>query len=127
MSGQVLLCRQETTGGAHKPRRRLWAPENALAEQGLDTWVMASLPSSVYIINNPRCPSSTGLKLILDIGQEDYVPFLASTAGARLMLHEQRTYPFIREEGIYAMAGTETSIGVLVVKTGPLEQLEGEV
>ncbi|CAH6793049.1 amiloride-sensitive sodium channel subunit beta [Phodopus roborovskii] len=57
-----------------------------------------------------------GLKLILDIGQEDYVPFLASTAGARLMLHEQRTYPFIREEGIYAMAGTETSIGVLVDK-----------
>lgn len=57
-----------------------------------------------------------GLKLTLDIGQEDYVPFLASTAGARLMLHEQRTYPFIREEGIYAMAGTETSIGVLVDK-----------
>ncbi|XP_048188995.1 amiloride-sensitive sodium channel subunit beta [Perognathus longimembris pacificus] len=57
-----------------------------------------------------------GLKLILDIGQEDYVPFLASTAGARLMLHEQRAFPFIREEGIYAMSGTETSIGVLVDK-----------
>lgn len=78
------------------------------------------LPSicGVYKLNSLRCPSSTGLKLILDIGQEDYVPFLASTAGARLMLHEQRTYPFIREEGIYAMAGTETSIGVLVVKMG---------
>ncbi|XP_026637313.1 amiloride-sensitive sodium channel subunit beta [Microtus ochrogaster] len=57
-----------------------------------------------------------GLKLILDIGPEDYVPFLASTAGARLMLHEQRTYPFIKEEGIYALTGTETSIGVLVDK-----------
>ncbi|XP_012635656.2 epithelial sodium channel subunit beta [Microcebus murinus] len=57
-----------------------------------------------------------GLKLILDIGQEDYVPFLASTAGVRLLLHEQRSYPFIREEGIYAMSGTETSIGVLVDK-----------
>ncbi|XP_062956842.1 amiloride-sensitive sodium channel subunit beta [Cynocephalus volans] len=57
-----------------------------------------------------------GLKLILDIGQEDYVPFLTSTAGARLMLHEQRSYPFIRDEGIYAMSGTETSIGVLVDK-----------
>uniref|UniRef100_A0A8C0QAH0 Epithelial sodium channel subunit beta n=2 Tax=Canis lupus familiaris TaxID=9615 RepID=A0A8C0QAH0_CANLF len=55
-----------------------------------------------------------GLKLILDIGQEDYVPFLTSTAGARLMLHEQRSYPFIKDEGIYAMSGTETSIGVLV-------------
>ncbi|KAM6166086.1 epithelial sodium channel subunit beta isoform 2-T2 [Erethizon dorsatum] len=55
-----------------------------------------------------------GLKLILDIDQEDYIPFLTSTAGARLALHEQRTYPFIKEEGIYAMSGTETSIGVLV-------------
>ncbi|KAM6156348.1 epithelial sodium channel subunit beta [Rhynchocyon petersi] len=57
-----------------------------------------------------------GLKLILDIGQEDYVPFLTSTAGARLMLHEQKSYPFIKDEGIYAMGGTETSIGVLVDK-----------
>ncbi|XP_034843953.1 amiloride-sensitive sodium channel subunit beta [Mirounga leonina] len=57
-----------------------------------------------------------GLKLILDIGQEDYVPFLTSTAGARLLLHGQRSYPFIKDEGIYAMSGTETSIGVLVDK-----------
>ncbi|KAM9211063.1 epithelial sodium channel subunit beta [Dugong dugon] len=57
-----------------------------------------------------------GLKLILDIGQEDYVPFLTSTAGARLMLHEQKSYPFVKDEGIYAMAGMETSIGVLVDK-----------
>uniref|UniRef100_A0A3Q2H2B5 Epithelial sodium channel subunit beta n=1 Tax=Equus caballus TaxID=9796 RepID=A0A3Q2H2B5_HORSE len=66
-----------------------------------------ALPSS-----NPG--AEFGLKLILDIGQEDYVPFLTSTAGARLLLHEQRSYPFIKEEGIYAMSGTETSIGVLV-------------
>ncbi|TKC46564.1 hypothetical protein EI555_001853 [Monodon monoceros] len=57
-----------------------------------------------------------GLKLILDVGQEDYVPFLTSTAGARLMLHEQMSYPFIKEEGIFAMSGMETSIGVLVDK-----------
>lgn len=62
----------------------------------------------------PRGPPA-GLKLILDLGQEDYVPFLTSTAGARLLLHEQRSYPFVKDEGIYAMSGTETSIGVLVV------------
>ncbi|XP_055994883.1 amiloride-sensitive sodium channel subunit beta isoform X2 [Sorex fumeus] len=55
-----------------------------------------------------------GLKLLLDIGQEDYVPFLTPTAGARLLLHEQRSFPFIKDEGVYAMAGAETSIGVLV-------------
>lgn len=47
------------------------------------------------------------------------MPFLTSTAGARLMLHEQRSYPFIKDEGIYAMSGTETSIGVLVVRPQP--------
>lgn len=47
------------------------------------------------------------------------MPFLTSTAGARLLLHEQRSYPFIKEEGIYAMSGTETSIGVLVVWPQP--------
>uniref|UniRef100_A0A8D1CGI9 Epithelial sodium channel subunit beta n=1 Tax=Sus scrofa TaxID=9823 RepID=A0A8D1CGI9_PIG len=57
-----------------------------------------------------------GLKLILDMGQKDYVPFLTSTGGVRLMLHEQRSFPFIKDEGIYAMSGTETSIGVLVDK-----------
>lgn len=66
-----------------------------------------------------RRPRPTGLKLILDIGQEDYVPFLTSTAGARLLLHEQRSYPFVKDEGIYAMSGTETSIGVLVVRPQP--------
>lgn len=74
---------------------------------------------------SPRPPCPTGLKLILDIGQEDYVPFLTSTAGARLLLHEQRSYPFVKDEGIYAMSGTETSIGVLVVRPQPLGSLRG--
>ncbi|KAL7979010.1 hypothetical protein Chor_015034 [Crotalus horridus] len=55
-----------------------------------------------------------GLKLILDISQKDYIPFLTATAGVRLMLHEQRSFPFLKDQGIYAMSGTETSIGVLV-------------
>lgn len=75
------------------------------------------LPSALVSSLWPHLP--TGLKLILDIGQDDYVPFLTSTAGARLMLHEQRSYPFIKDEGIYAMSGTETSIGVLVVWPQP--------
>lgn len=47
------------------------------------------------------------------------MPFLTSTAGARLLLHEQRSYPFVKDEGVYAMSGTETSIGVLVVRPRP--------
>lgn len=53
------------------------------------------------------------------------MPFLTSTAGARLLLHEQRSYPFVKDEGIYAMSGTETSIGVLVVRPRPGAAWEG--
>uniref|UniRef100_UPI00398F19C6 amiloride-sensitive sodium channel subunit gamma-like n=1 Tax=Pristiophorus japonicus TaxID=55135 RepID=UPI00398F19C6 len=55
-----------------------------------------------------------GLKVVLDISQEDYNPFLSIAAGARLMLHQQNTYPFLQDLGLYARAGTETSIGIFV-------------
>ncbi|KAJ7305791.1 hypothetical protein JRQ81_010157 [Phrynocephalus forsythii] len=69
-------------------------------------WGMYKNP---LISSNPG--AEFGLKLILDIGQDDYVPYLSTTAGARLMLHQQRSFPFLQDQGIYAMAGTETSIG----------------
>ncbi|KAG8429660.1 hypothetical protein GDO86_019570, partial [Hymenochirus boettgeri] len=55
-----------------------------------------------------------GLKLVLDIEQDEYIPFLQTTAAARLILHQQRSFPFVKDLGIYAMPGTETSIAVLV-------------
>ncbi|XP_048350268.1 amiloride-sensitive sodium channel subunit beta [Sphaerodactylus townsendi] len=64
------------------------------------------------ISSNPG--AEFGLKLILDINQTDYLPFLTTTAGARLMLHDRKSFPFLKDEGIFAMAGTETSIGVMV-------------
>ncbi|XP_060642415.2 amiloride-sensitive sodium channel subunit beta isoform X1 [Anolis sagrei] len=64
------------------------------------------------ISSNPG--AEFGLKLILDVSQADYIPFLTTTAGARLMLHEQESFPFLNDQGIYAMAGTETSIGIMV-------------
>ncbi|NXT67707.1 SCNNB protein, partial [Chaetops frenatus] len=65
-------------------------------------------------LNSSNPGAEFGLKLILDISQQDYIPYLSSAAGARLMLHQQRSFPFLKDQGIYAMAGTETSIGVLV-------------
>ncbi|KAL1769433.1 amiloride-sensitive sodium channel subunit beta, partial [Sigmodon hispidus] len=105
----ILACLFGTEPCSHRNFTRIFYPDYGNCY--VFNWGMTekALPSA-----NPG--AEFGLKLILDIDQEDYVPFLASTAGARLMLHEQRTYPFIREEGIYAMAGTETSIGVLVDK-----------
>ncbi|XP_054850715.1 amiloride-sensitive sodium channel subunit beta isoform X2 [Eublepharis macularius] len=79
-------------------------------------WGMEEKP---LISSNPG--AEFGLKLILDINQTDYLPFLTSTAGARLMLHEQKSFPFLKDEGIFAMAGTETSIGVMVDELKRLE------
>ncbi|KAM4698489.1 epithelial sodium channel subunit beta [Rhinophrynus dorsalis] len=62
-----------------------------------------------------------GLKLVLDIEQHEYIPFLQTTAGARLILHQQRSFPFLKDLGIYAMPGTETSISVLVDQLQRLE------
>ncbi|KAE8579302.1 hypothetical protein XENTR_v10023986 [Xenopus tropicalis] len=55
-----------------------------------------------------------GLKLVLDIEQGEYLPYVQTTAAARLILHQQRSFPFVKDLGIYAMPGTETSIAVLV-------------
>ncbi|EMP36933.1 Amiloride-sensitive sodium channel subunit beta [Chelonia mydas] len=70
------------------------------------------MDEEALISSNPR--AKFGLQLILDIGQQDYIPYLTSTAGARLMLHKQKSFPFPKDQGIYAMSGTETSISVLV-------------
>lgn len=72
-------------------------------------------PSLTFQYNSCVLSGVPGLKLILDISQQDYIPYLSSAAGARLMLHQQKSFPFLKDQGIYAMAGTETSIGVLVV------------
>ncbi|XP_073492794.1 epithelial sodium channel subunit beta [Aquarana catesbeiana] len=62
-----------------------------------------------------------GLKMVLDIDQKEYIPFLQSTAAARIILHQQRSFPFLKDLGIYAMPGTETSIAVLEDQTQHLE------
>ncbi|XP_077173192.1 epithelial sodium channel subunit beta [Paroedura picta] len=79
-------------------------------------WGMTEKP---LLSSNPG--AEFGLKLILDINQTDFLPFLTSTAGARLMLHDQKSFPFLKDEGILAMAGTETSIGVMVDELQRLE------
>ncbi|XP_051877680.1 amiloride-sensitive sodium channel subunit beta-like isoform X2 [Pristis pectinata] len=66
----------------------------------------------ILMSSNPG--AEFGLKLVLDISQDDYNPFLSFAAGARLMLHQPNTYPFLQDLGLYARAGAETSIGIFV-------------
>ncbi|KAM9305012.1 epithelial sodium channel subunit beta [Gastrophryne carolinensis] len=62
-----------------------------------------------------------GLKMVLNIDQSEYIPFLQTTAAARVLLHQQRGFPFVKDLGIYAMPGTETSIAVVVDQKQHLE------
>ncbi|XP_069761119.1 amiloride-sensitive sodium channel subunit beta-like [Narcine bancroftii] len=66
----------------------------------------------ILMSSNPG--TEFGLKLVLDIAQEDYNPFLAFAAGAKLILHQPNTDPFPQDVGLYTRAGTETSIGIFV-------------
>ncbi|MBN3294544.1 SCNNB protein, partial [Polypterus senegalus] len=62
-----------------------------------------------------------GLNVVLDINQKEYIPFLSTTAGARLLVHEQKSFPFLKDLGIFVLPGTETSIGISVDKIEHME------
>nr|XP_033818589.1 amiloride-sensitive sodium channel subunit beta [Geotrypetes seraphini] len=66
----------------------------------------------VLVSTNPGV--EFGLKLVLDINQGEYIPYLQSTASSVIMLHEQRSYPYLKDLGFFAQTGAETSIGILL-------------
>ncbi|XP_061456185.1 amiloride-sensitive sodium channel subunit beta [Rhineura floridana] len=103
----ILACLYGAEPCNHKNFTHLYHPDHGNCY--IFNWGMDKNP---LISSNPG--AEFGLKLILDISQDDYIPYLTLTAGARLMLHEQKSFPFLKDQGIYAMSGTETSIGVLV-------------
>ena len=56
-----------------------------------------------------------GLKVIINIGQEDYTDTLGESAGARVVVHPQYHMPFPEDEGFLAKPGQLTSIGLTKV------------
>ena len=54
----------------------------------------------------------SGLKLILNIDQEEYVPEVGESAGVRVVVHPQSRMPFPQDEGIVVGPGVLTSIGI---------------
>ncbi|XP_048252291.1 amiloride-sensitive sodium channel subunit gamma-like [Haliotis rufescens] len=53
-----------------------------------------------------------GLKLILNVNQKEYLPFITSSAGVRLQIHEFGSQPHMLELGQSLSTGFETQIGV---------------
>ena len=60
---------------------------------------------------------SSGLSLIVNIDQDEYVGDLGDAAGIRVVTHPQRTIPFPEEEGISVGPGLLTNVGIRMVCT----------
>ena len=60
-----------------------------------------------------------GLKLNLFIDSDQYIPQLSHASGARIVIHDQDELAFPDEEGINALPGISTSVGVRKVKDNP--------
>lgn len=58
----------------------------------------------------PLCPS--GLQVVLYIDEADYNPFLVTSTGAKIIVHDQDEYPFIEDIGTEIETAAATSIGM---------------
>jgi hypothetical protein len=68
---------------------------------------------NVLMLSNVTC--DTGLELLLNIAQDDYVPDVGVVAGVRVSIHEQNEMPFPDELGFTAMPGYATVASVTQV------------
>lgn len=53
-----------------------------------------------------------GLRLVINIDQDSYVPDIGDSAGIRVVIHPQRRMPFPEDEGLTVSPGHHTSIAV---------------
>ncbi|XP_006003111.1 amiloride-sensitive sodium channel subunit gamma [Latimeria chalumnae] len=61
--------------------------------------------------------SEFGLNVILYIDHKDYNPFLVTSTGAKVVIHDQNEHPFIEDMGLEVETATETSIGLQLTES----------
>ena len=61
--------------------------------------------------------SFSGLTLILNAEQDEYIPFVTDSAGFIVTVHIPDETPYEREEGIRVSAGFSTEIAVVMVRS----------
>ncbi|KAM3827185.1 epithelial sodium channel subunit gamma [Vipera latastei] len=66
--------------------------------------------------------SENGLQVILYIEEADYNPFLVTSTGAKIVIHDQDEYPFIEDIGTEIETATATSIGMHFTTSHRLSQ-----
>ena len=65
----------------------------------------------------------SGLKLILNIEQDEYTDSISDAAGARVLIHPHHDYPFPENDGLVVAPGELTSFGIRQVTPPPLQDL----
>ncbi len=58
----------------------------------------------------------TGLKVIFNVQQDEYIPELTEKAGVRVLVHDQERTAFLEEDGIDIPVGFSTAIGIRMVR-----------
>ncbi|XP_067912156.1 amiloride-sensitive sodium channel subunit gamma-like [Heterodontus francisci] len=56
--------------------------------------------------------SENGLKLTLHLDENEYNPYLVTSMGAKIVIHDQNEQPFVEDVGIEIQTATETAMGL---------------
>ncbi len=62
-----------------------------------------------------------GLKLIVNVDQQEYLPNITTKAGVRVVVHPRDSFPFPEDVGVDASVGVSTSLGLRKVRMLVLE------
>jgi len=58
----------------------------------------------------------SGLELILNVRQEEYLPFITDSSGIRIAVHSRNYKPFMTGNGISVSTSFETNIALTQVR-----------
>ncbi|NWW38431.1 SCNNG protein, partial [Panurus biarmicus] len=68
------------------------------------------------------CLCGSGLQVVLYIDEADYNPFLVTSTGAKIIVHDQNEYPFIEDIGTEIETAAATSIGMHFTRSRKLSK-----
>ncbi|XP_006027220.1 amiloride-sensitive sodium channel subunit gamma [Alligator sinensis] len=74
------------------------------------------------ILSTSTGGSEYGLQVVLYIEEADYNPFLVTSTGAKIIIHDQNEYPFIEDIGTEIETATATSIGMHFTQSRKLSE-----
>ncbi|KAI6076644.1 Amiloride-sensitive sodium channel subunit gamma [Aix galericulata] len=74
------------------------------------------------ILSTSTGGSEYGLQVVLYIDEADYNPFLVTSTGAKIIVHDQDEYPFIEDIGTEIETAAATSIGMHFTRSRKLSK-----